>query len=79
MKQVYYDAFISGLVPVKVIRPAGAADFEFPCSHRNQFVVEVTRSVKAYDRGEQLIVSRNSLVHKSRVSNGQQLVVQAQL
>jgi hypothetical protein len=70
MKQVYYDAFRTGLVPVKVLRPAKAEDVAFPCSHDNQFLVEVSRSTGAYKRGERLVLLSSSLVHKAGVRNG---------
>jgi len=76
MKQIYYDAFRTGLIPVSEPRKVPADEMPFGAT---MYYVRVQKSIGAYVKHEVLKVHASSLVHKARVtSSGQQLVVQWQ-
>ena len=70
MKKLYYDAFRSGLIPVKSPHPVGEG---------RHYIVTVSRTTGAYKKGEELMVPGRDLVNKTRVRNGYQLVATADL
>jgi len=72
-KQIYYDAFLSGLVPVKDVRPYSG---DWYTQDGSYFEATVTQSVKGYREGETVTGRRGSFVHKTgRVSSGGHILV----
>ena len=72
MKQIYYDSFMSGLIPVGEPRKVPADDMAFGAG--NMYYVRVQKSTGAYVKHEVLKVHASSLVHKTGMKDGHIMV-----
>lgn len=63
----YYDALFTGLVPCKAL---GRTVHDGTIGHYANLVVEVTKTVKVYKKGDKLSISPRDFVCKAKSQKG---------